>query len=60
MDRNSDGVVDKTELHQWIVRSFRMLSREDSDEVKFVGNYRLSIRGSITGLFFTIAEKLTS
>jgi len=32
MDRNSDGVVDKTELHQWIVRSFRMLSREDSDE----------------------------
>ena len=33
MDRNSDGFVDKTELHQWIVRSFRMLSREDSDEV---------------------------
>ena len=33
MDRNSDGFVDKTELHQWIVRSFRMLSKEDSDEV---------------------------
>jgi len=32
MDRNSDGYVDKSELHQWIVRSFRMLSREDSDE----------------------------
>ena len=33
MDRNGDGFVDKTELRQWIVRSFRMLSREDSDEV---------------------------
>ena len=33
MDRNLDGFVDKTELRQWIVRSFRMLSREDSDEV---------------------------
>lgn len=32
MDRNGDGFVDKTELRQWIVRSFRMLSREDSDE----------------------------
>jgi len=32
MDRNLDGFVDKTELRQWIVRSFRMLSREDSDE----------------------------
>lgn len=32
MDRNGDGFVDKTELRQWIVRSFRMLSREDSDD----------------------------
>jgi len=32
MDRNSDGYVDKPELHQWIVRSFRMLSREESEE----------------------------
>jgi len=32
MDRNGDGVVDKTEMHQWIVRSLRMLSREESDE----------------------------
>ena len=35
MDRNGDGVVDKTEMHQWIVRSLRMLSKEESDEVGF-------------------------
>jgi len=32
MDRNLDGFVDKVELHQWILRSFRAMSQEESDE----------------------------
>ena len=32
MDRNQDGFIDKVELGQWILRSLRMLSQEESDE----------------------------
>jgi hypothetical protein len=32
MDINSDGYVDKTELHGWILKSFRSLSQEESEE----------------------------
>jgi len=32
MDRNQDGAVDKVEMHQWIIRSFRSMSQEESDE----------------------------
>lgn len=32
MDRNEDGAVNKDELKQWILRSFRSLSLEESDE----------------------------
>lgn len=32
MDRNLDGKIDKKELQAWILRSFRMLSQEESTE----------------------------
>ncbi|CAL4122170.1 unnamed protein product [Meganyctiphanes norvegica] len=32
MDRNNDKQVDRTELHSWILRSFKMLSEEESAE----------------------------
>jgi len=32
MDRNLDGKIDKKELQAWIIRSFRMLSQEESTE----------------------------
>ncbi|KAL7633277.1 UNVERIFIED_CONTAM: hypothetical protein RMT77_016382 [Armadillidium vulgare] len=32
MDRNNDNNVDRKELHSWILRSFRMLSEEESEE----------------------------
>jgi len=32
MDRNLDGKIDKIELTAWILRSFRMLSQEESTE----------------------------
>merc|ERR1719273_2602360 len=32
MDRNMDGKIDKKELQAWILRSFRMLSQEESTE----------------------------
>lgn len=32
MDRNLDGKIDKKELQAWILRSFRMLSKEESAE----------------------------
>ncbi|XP_068238963.1 reticulocalbin-2 isoform X1 [Palaemon carinicauda] len=32
MDRNNDKYIDRKELHSWILRSFRMLSEEESSE----------------------------
>jgi len=32
MDRNMDGKIDKKELQAWILRSFKMLSQEESTE----------------------------
>lgn len=32
MDRNNDKNIDRKELHSWILRSFRMLSEEESTE----------------------------
>ncbi|XP_063851639.1 reticulocalbin-2-like isoform X2 [Scylla paramamosain] len=32
MDRNNDKTIDRKELHSWILRSFRMLSEEESAE----------------------------
>lgn len=32
MDRNNDKHIDRKELHSWILRSFRMLSEEESEE----------------------------
>ncbi|XP_064121708.1 reticulocalbin-2-like isoform X2 [Macrobrachium nipponense] len=32
MDRNNDKDIDRKELHSWILRSFRMLSEEESTE----------------------------
>ncbi|XP_071544275.1 reticulocalbin-2 isoform X1 [Panulirus ornatus] len=32
MDRNNDKQIDRKELHSWILRSFRMLSEEESAE----------------------------
>ncbi|XP_042226178.1 reticulocalbin-2-like isoform X1 [Homarus americanus] len=32
MDRNNDKLIERTELHSWILRSFRMLSEEESSE----------------------------
>ena len=32
MDVNKDGFVDKAELQEWILRSFKSLSREESEE----------------------------
>ncbi len=32
MDRNGDETIDKTELQQWILRSFRSLAKEESQE----------------------------
>ncbi|MCL4110292.1 UNVERIFIED_CONTAM: hypothetical protein GTU68_006569 [Idotea baltica] len=32
MDRNKDISIDQKELHSWILRSFRMLSEEESEE----------------------------
>ncbi|XP_050698725.1 reticulocalbin-2-like isoform X2 [Eriocheir sinensis] len=32
MDRNNDKNIDRKELHSWILRSFRMLSEEESAE----------------------------
>jgi len=32
MDRDKDGSIDRKELYSWILRSFKALSREDSDE----------------------------
>jgi len=32
MDRNMDGKIEKKELQHWILRSFRMLSQEESTE----------------------------
>jgi len=32
MDRNLDGSVDRKELYAWILRSFKSLSKEDSDD----------------------------
>lgn len=32
MDLNKDGFVDKKELHAWILRSFKSLSKEESEE----------------------------
>lgn len=32
MDRNNDKHIDRKELHSWILRSFRMLSEEESAE----------------------------
>uniref|UniRef100_A0A1B6J5R2 Reticulocalbin-3 n=1 Tax=Homalodisca liturata TaxID=320908 RepID=A0A1B6J5R2_9HEMI len=32
MDMNKDSIIDRKELHAWILRSFRMLSEEESAE----------------------------
>jgi len=32
MDRNLDGSIDRKELYSWILRSFKSLSQEESDE----------------------------
>ncbi|CAG0884797.1 unnamed protein product [Darwinula stevensoni] len=32
MDKNHDGYVDKTEMKQWILRSFKLLSQEESED----------------------------
>ena len=32
MDKNRDGFIEKKELHSWILRSFKSLSKEESEE----------------------------
>ena len=54
MDLDKDGFVDKSEMHAWILRSFKSLSKEESEE-RFEDNDE-DENGIITWLEYKRAE----